>query len=149
MKKIENFWDKVDGFKCFGCSKHNDHGLHMEFWEDGDKVVSHWKPETFYEGWIGIIHGGIQATLCDEIAGWTVISKLNAKAVTAKMEIKYIRPVESSEKELVLESRIVKHHNKLVVIEVDLLNSKNQKCAEATCTYFITPEEGNSTTTPS
>ena len=39
MKKIENFWDKVDGFKCFGCSKHNDHGLHMEFWEDGDKVV--------------------------------------------------------------------------------------------------------------
>ena len=115
MKKIENFWDKVDSFKCFGCSKHNDHGLHMEFWEDGDKVVSHWKPETFYEGWIGIIHGGIQATLCDEIAGWTVISKLNAKAVTAKMEIKYIRPVESSEKELVLESRIVKHHNKLVL----------------------------------
>ena len=36
------------GDKCFGCSKTNSHGLHLEFAEDGDSVFCRWKPDADY-----------------------------------------------------------------------------------------------------
>ena len=45
MKKIINPWRNHEGYNCFGCSPDNPIGLHMEFYEDGDYVVSTWHPE--------------------------------------------------------------------------------------------------------
>ena len=51
-------------------------GLHMEFFEDGDDIVAFWKPQGTYQGWLRTLHGGIQTTLMDELAGWVVLRKL-------------------------------------------------------------------------
>ena len=40
MKKIINPWEGLDGYMCFGCAPSNPMGLHMEFYEDGDDIVS-------------------------------------------------------------------------------------------------------------
>ena len=45
MKKIINPWRNHEGYNCFGCSPDNPIGLHMEFYEDGDYIVSTWHPE--------------------------------------------------------------------------------------------------------
>ena len=45
MKKIINPWRNHEGYNCFGCSPDNPVGLHMEFYEDGDYIVSTWHPE--------------------------------------------------------------------------------------------------------
>ena len=39
MRKITNPFAGMEGFHCFGCCKDNDHGVHMDFYEDGDDVV--------------------------------------------------------------------------------------------------------------
>ena len=39
MKKIKNPWIGAEGYNCFACCPDNPHGLHMEFYEDGDEVV--------------------------------------------------------------------------------------------------------------
>ena len=57
---------------CFGCSPDNPIGLHMEFYEDGDYIVSTWHPEHNYQGWVDTMHGGILSTLIDEVCGWVV-----------------------------------------------------------------------------
>jgi hypothetical protein len=44
MKKIINPWTEIDGYLCFACSPANPSGLHMAFYEDGDDIVSFWKP---------------------------------------------------------------------------------------------------------
>ena len=49
-KKIINPWRNHEGYNCFGCSPDNPIGLHMEFYEDGDYVVSTWHPEHNYKG---------------------------------------------------------------------------------------------------
>ena len=41
MKKIINPWKGLEGYNCFGCASNNEAGLKMEFYEDGDEVVSH------------------------------------------------------------------------------------------------------------
>ena len=53
MKKIINPWRNHEGYNCFGCSPDNPIGLHMEFYEDGDYIMSTWHPEHNYQGWVG------------------------------------------------------------------------------------------------
>ena len=76
MKKIINPWKGLEGSNCFGCAPNNEAGVKMEFYEDGDEVVSIWKPRPEYQGWIDTLHGGIQAVLMDEICAWVVLRKL-------------------------------------------------------------------------
>ena len=63
MKKIINPWRNHEGYNCFGCSPDNPIGLHMEFYEDGDYIVSTWHPEHNYQGWVDTMHGGILSTI--------------------------------------------------------------------------------------
>lgn len=50
MKKIINPWKGLEGYNCFGCAPNNEAGVKMEFYEDGDEVVSIWKPRPEYQG---------------------------------------------------------------------------------------------------
>ena len=97
MKKIENHWIGQPDYHCFGCDPSHEHGLKMEFYEDGEDVVSIWQPTGEYQGWPNILHGGIQATLIDELCGWTIGHKYKSDAVTSKMEIRYRTPVKINE----------------------------------------------------
>lgn len=60
----------MEGYNCFGCAPNNEAGVKMEFYEDGDEVISIWKPQPQFQGWIDTLHGGIQAVLLDEICAW-------------------------------------------------------------------------------
>ena len=45
MKRIINPYQgmsREEGYHCFACAPRNEHGLHMEFYEDGDEVVCYW-----------------------------------------------------------------------------------------------------------
>ena len=65
----------MEGYRCFGCDPHSERGLRMEFYEDGDEIVSVWHPRPEFQGWVDTLHGGIQATLADEISSWVVFRK--------------------------------------------------------------------------
>lgn len=51
MKKIINPWKGLEGYNCFVAAPNNEAGIKMEFYEDGDEVVSIWKPRPEYQGW--------------------------------------------------------------------------------------------------
>ncbi len=95
MKKIINPWKDLvkDGYNCFGCAPENPYGLKMEFYEDGDDIVSFWTPADNYQGWLKTLHGGIQAALMDEIAAWVIARKLQTAGMTTNLNIKYRKPV--------------------------------------------------------
>ena len=63
MKKLTNPWEGLKEYNCFGCAPNNPTGVKMEFFEDGDDIVSLWKPRAEYQGWLNTLHGGIQATI--------------------------------------------------------------------------------------
>ena len=39
----------MDGYRCFGCDPRSEQGLRMEFYEDGDRIVSRWKPRPEFQ----------------------------------------------------------------------------------------------------
>lgn len=138
-KKIINPFNNLDN-PCYGCSVHNDAGLKMEFWDNGEGLVSEWAPRPEFQGYVGILHGGIQATLLDEIASWTVYVKVGTAGVTYSMEVRYLRPVYLSRGPLHIVSRLVKREEKLAMIHTGLYDARQQLCTEAKIQYFLFPE---------
>ncbi|MBS1250282.1 MAG: hypothetical protein MAG431_01875 [Chloroflexi bacterium] len=81
---------------CFVCGVDNEHGLHLKFYEkdNGDVVVNYTVPDHF-QGYDGMTHGGIVATLVDETLGRVHMGPPDDTRfmVTAKLNITYRRPV--------------------------------------------------------
>lgn len=78
---------------CFVCGVENPIGLKAAFYEDGEgRVVGEITPREEHQGYPGVLHGGIAATLLDEVAG-RVMTGLGLWMATAKLEIRYKQPV--------------------------------------------------------
>ena len=136
MRKIKNPWMQKDGYNCFGCSPDNPIGIHMEFYENRDEIISFWHPQTQYQGWVDTMHGGILATIIDETAGWVVFRKLQTSGMTTKLELKYRKPVMTTEPQITVRRHIVEQRRNLVTIDVRIENSKGETCVEGRATYF-------------
>jgi acyl-coenzyme A thioesterase PaaI-like protein len=82
-----------DNHRCFVCGRHNPHGLHLEFEPEGvsGARTTYIIPEQF-QGFAGIAHGGILATILDECMVNTVWLR-GSTAVTARLEVRLRRPV--------------------------------------------------------
>jgi acyl-coenzyme A thioesterase PaaI-like protein len=93
---------------CFGCGDANPAGLKMAFMTDGRTVVSELSVPDHLCGWNRLVHGGIVATLMDEIMGWTAIQLLQRLILTKSMQIDFLRPVYVG-MPLRLEGRIDRH----------------------------------------
>ena len=141
MKKLRNPFTNLDGYNCFGCSPHNTLGLHLTFTEEGDEIVSRWVPDMNYQGYFNILHGGIQATLMDEIASWTVYVKVKTAGFTSKAEIKYLKTVGMDQGPITLRSKVKQMRRNLADIEVLLFDKNNTLCAEGLLTFFTFPLE--------
>ncbi len=141
MKKIRNPFVGLEGFNCFGCNPGNPIGLKMNFVEDGEYVTSEWEPQNHFQGYLNVLHGGIQTTLMDEIASWTVYVKTRTAGVTSAIHSRFIKPVYMNKGNIRLTCRLIKQEKKLATLEVKLYNADNVLCSESEIEYFIYPEE--------
>jgi uncharacterized protein (TIGR00369 family) len=88
---------------CFGCGGANARGMHLEFEKDDDarRIRGKFRVGPEYQGGPGFVHGGIIATLLDEVMG-KVGRFRDIRTVTAELQIEYLRPVPVDE-DLVVE----------------------------------------------
>jgi len=141
MKKIINPWNGHEGYNCFGCAPNNPYGLHMEFYEDGDYIVSTWHPEKNYQGWVDTMHGGVLSTLIDETCGWVVTRKKQTSGFTANLSVKFRKAVSTNEPALTIRANIVKQMRNLLFIHAEITNSQGELCTEGEATYFLMDQE--------
>ena len=141
MKKIINPWVSEPTYHCYGCDPNSVAGLRMEFFEDGEYIVSHWHPRAEFQGWRNTLHGGIQATLADEIASWVVFRKFQTSGVTSRLEMKYKKPIMTTDSHINLRARVVKQMRNVVEIEVEIFNSAGELCSQGVCVYFLFPKQ--------
>jgi uncharacterized protein (TIGR00369 family) len=79
---------------CFACGADNREGLRLKFALDGagKRFVSRFRLPRRFVGPPGHAHGGIIATILDE--AMTKLNRLsNILAVTAEMQVQYLKPV--------------------------------------------------------
>lgn len=141
MIKLKNPYAEFPGYNCFGCSPHNPIGLRMEFFKEGEKIVSTWSPGKDFQGFHDVLHGGIQATMMDEIASWVVFILLETAGLTYRLQTTYRKPVRISKGEITLKAKLKEQKRRIAVIEVSLLDGEGTTCSESLVEYFILSRE--------
>jgi uncharacterized protein (TIGR00369 family) len=136
MQKLKNPYTHMDGYNCFGCSPNNVAGLRMEFVDEGEYICCYWKPQKAFQGYKNVLHGGIQATMMDEIASWVIQSKMGTAGVTSKIETRFLKPVYVSDQRITLKAKVQEVKRNIVVVGVDLFNTSGELCSQSVVTYF-------------
>ena len=79
---------------CFGCGGANERGMQLAFEQDdvAQQIRGNFRLGTEYQGGPGFIHGGIIATVLDEVMG-KVCRFRGVRAVTAELNVEYLEPV--------------------------------------------------------
>lgn len=81
----------ADDNGCFVCGKSNPIGLKLEFAFEGDEYVTYFTPKKEHQGWVGIVHGGLVATVLDEVMTRSIHVR-GVNAVTGEMTVRLKRP---------------------------------------------------------
>lgn len=78
---------------CFVCGQNNPNGLRLNFEIDEEKktLKTTFVATPTFQGWDGIVHGGIISTLLDEAMA-KLVYELGYQSVTASLEIKFKKP---------------------------------------------------------
>jgi uncharacterized protein (TIGR00369 family) len=90
-------WDDPSNH-CFGCSQQNARGLKLRFTRVAQNAVRcDYRAPAEFAGAPGVLHGGLQATLLDEVFGSAAHTAFDdhvaASMVTAEFSLRYRRPV--------------------------------------------------------
>ncbi|MFC2047958.1 PaaI family thioesterase [Chloroflexota bacterium] len=120
---------------CFGCGQNNPIGLKLDFHRDGKIARAEFTPTELYQGWPGLIHGGIMICLLDEAMAYASLFE-GITCVTAKMQIKLGRPASINEP-LVITASVTKKTRKLVEAKATVSLRDGTMIAESTATQFV------------
>jgi len=85
---------------------------------------------------IGLVHGGIIATLADSAAGWAVFPEVPDASLctTLEMKINYLAPVVKAD--MMAKAKAIKIGRSTALVEVDVFCGR-KLVAKSLCTYFI------------
>lgn len=141
-RKIINPYAKenMPGHNCFGCSPTNPIGLNLQFYDNDGVVEIDWNPQEQYEGYTNVIHGGIQATLLDEVACYVVYTQCKTAGVTINLNVTYRSPCYISDGVIKILGKLKAVEGRKAFIDAKIINGKGEVVAEAVVTYFIYPE---------
>lgn len=122
--------------RCFGCGPANPSGLKIQFYTDGKSVVSWISVSDHFTGWSNLIHGGILATILDEIMGRSAIHLLKKLPMTKSMTVDYLKPVYTG-MEIKVVGKVVKNDEREALVEGTIYNSVGEICTKSSGTLGL------------
>ena len=124
---------------CFGCGRHNSHGMRLKFFREQERFICHFRLGRRYTGPPGHCHGGIIATILDE--AMSKLSKLrDVVAATSRMTVEYLRPVPLHRK-LRVESRESGKRGRRLTRFAEILDEKGTVLARSRGVFVIIDPE--------
>ncbi|MFP4376507.1 MAG: PaaI family thioesterase [Spirochaetales bacterium] len=138
--RVHNPFVGHNDYHCFGCDPHHPAGLKLEFFKRGDRVEATWEPDPKLEGYPGVVHGGIQATLADELGAWYAYAIIGTAGVTKSLQIEYKQTARLEDGPFLISAQGVEVTEKQAEVEVTLRNSSGAELAVARVVYALFSE---------
>lgn len=126
---------------CFVCGESNFHGLRLRFQADGNTVRTRFTPRAEHIGFKGVTHGGILATVLDEIMVWSVAVAARRFAYCAEMTVRFLQPAKPDEELTVSAELVANRRNRVFEARGDLRNSAGEIVATASGKYLPVPAD--------
>jgi len=129
---------------CFVCGVQNPIGLKLQFADDGDRsVCAEVNVPDQYNGYPGVVHGGIIAAILDEVSGRALLARghdMKNLFVTLKMEIRYRQPTPTNTP-LTAVGNIVKASASRAIVHGEIRLPDGTVTAEADCIVAHPPND--------
>lgn len=115
-------------------------GFNLEQIEPGSIMVT-LEPQEFHYNPMGILHGGVAATLFDTSLGCAVQTKLAAgyAAPTMQLQVNYIRPINIDTGTVFCSGSVIHVGKRSATAEGRLTDRDGKLYAHATGTFIVTP----------
>lgn len=121
--------------KCFGCGELNPKGLKLKFHLEGDTVYTVFTPNDCYEGYPGIMHGGITSTILDEVMSNAIVA-IGLRAFTGKLEVRFRHNVPINQP-IRAEGRITARRGRVIDTEGCIILENGEIAAESTARFMV------------
>ncbi len=135
------FNDRSDYQRCFVCGAQNASGLRVEFRREGAQVVAEFLPGEAFQGFPGVVHGGVLASLLDETLSRTALL-YHEWVMTGRLEVRYRQPARVGEL-LRVSAEVEQHRARMVIARgmIALAADPTVVIAEARGTFLPYPEQ--------
>jgi uncharacterized protein (TIGR00369 family) len=122
---------------CFCCGTDNERGLHLaiSYPEKGTAETSLDVP-TWFTGWKSMTHGGLLATLLDEIMAHACVG-MAQRAVTAEMTVRYQKAVETGAR-ITARGKVEEARGRILSTRGWLYDAEGSLVAEASARFLAT-----------
>jgi uncharacterized protein (TIGR00369 family) len=126
---------------CFVCGRKNPVGLYLHFYDnDEDEVLSEYTVPAHYQGYPGIVHGGVLASMLDEVVGRVaMIGDHHHFMMSVRLQVLYRHPV-PVETPLKIAGRIVRLRGRLGKAQGEITLPDGTVACEASITLANIPE---------
>src|SRR6267154_5285639 len=98
---------------CFVCGESNPIGLRLRFETDGRVVQTRFIPRIEHSGFKQIIHGGLIATVLDEIMVWACAVQTKRFAFCAEINVRFLSPARPGEELIATGKLATNRRNKI------------------------------------
>ena len=119
---------------CFACGATNPSGMHLEIELGEASARAEWVAGDDFVGWSDKVHGGIIATLLDEVMAWAP-SSFDSWAVTAEMSVRYRSPALPGER-LEASGRVVERRRRIYDVAGEVRGADGRLVAEGQGRYL-------------
>ena len=124
--------------KCVVCSFGNENGLHLEFdCADDGSVTATFQCDQAFEGYPGILHGGVISSILDGAMGNCMFARGRA-TVTIEMTTKFRHPVVIGQQATIV-ARITRDSHPLYLLVAKIIQDGKVKVT-ANGKYYDQPE---------
>ena len=124
--------------QCVVCSAENVQGLRLEYDVTGDSTVQAvFECDNVFEGYPGMMHGGIISSILDGAMGNCMFAQGHA-TVTVELTVKFRHPVVTGQ-EATVTARIMRDSHPLYLLEAEIIQGGKVKAA-AKGKYYDQPK---------
>ena len=121
---------------CFVCGESNAIGLRLRFETDGRTVRTHFTPRPEHIGFKQTVHGGILATLLDEIMVWACVVQTRRFAYCAELTVRFLNPLRPGEEVMVTGELVENRREKIFVAKAEVKDASGKVLSAATGKYL-------------
>src|SRR5947209_15383993 len=102
---------------CFVCGESNSIGFNLRFHTDGKIVTARFVPRPEHAGFREVVHGGLIATLLDEVMVWACAVQTKRFAYCAELNIRFLQPLRPGEPAMVSARLVTNRKNRIFEAE--------------------------------
>lgn len=126
-----------DDGMCYACGKKNEKGLHLEFsfFKQEKSVETTFLPSVLHQGWKGVVHGGIIATIMDEAMA-KLVHFLGYHALTASLDVRF-KDVAKTRESLTVSAEVTKITKRLIFTKAVAHRGDGKVIAEARAKLMV------------